>query len=75
MRPTSLNCVYELALKDERVVFIGSDLGPGLLEDFKTNMPDRYFMEGVAEQHIVGMAAGLALEGFIPYVFVPKCLF
>ena len=51
-----------------RVVFIGSDLGPGLLEDFKTNMPDRYFMEGVAEQHIVGMAAGLALEGFIPYV-------
>ena len=68
MRPTSLNCVYELALKDERVVFIGSDLGPGLLEDFKTNLPDRYFMEGVAEQHIVGMAAGLALEGFIPYV-------
>ena len=68
MRPTSLNCVYELAQKDERVIFIGSDLGPGILEEFKKNIPDRFFMEGVAEQHIVGMAAGLALEGFIPYV-------
>ena len=68
MRPTSLNCVYELAQKDERVIFIGSDLGPGVLEEFKKNIPERFFMEGVAEQHIVSMAAGLALEGFIPYV-------
>jgi len=68
MRPTSLNCVYELAQKDERVVFIGSDLGSGVLDEFKKNIPERFFMEGVAEQHIVGMAAGLALEGFIPYV-------
>jgi len=68
MRLTSLNCVYELAQKDERVVFIGSDLGPGVLDEFKKNIPERFFMEGVAEQHIVGMAAGLALEGFIPYV-------
>ena len=68
MRPTSLNCVYELAQKDERVIFIGSDLGPGVLEEFKENIPERFFMEGVAEQHIVGMAAGMALEGFVPYV-------
>ena len=31
-------------------------------------MPGRAFMEGVSEQHVVGMAAGLAMEGFIPYV-------
>jgi transketolase len=34
----------------------------------KAEMPDRYFMEGVSEQSVIGMAAGLALDGFIPYV-------
>jgi transketolase len=68
MRKTALNGIYDLAKQDKRVVFIGSDLGAGVLDDMKTDMPSRFFMEGVSEQHIVGMAAGLALEGFIPYV-------
>ena len=68
MRKTALNYVYELARQNKKVIFIGSDLGPGVLNEMKVNMPSRYFMEGVSEQHIVGMAAGLATEGFIPYV-------
>lgn len=68
MRKTSLDMVYELAKQDERVVFIGSDLGAGTLDEFRDEMPDRFFMEGVTEQNIIGMAAGLAMEGFIPYV-------
>ena len=68
MRKTSLDLVYQLAKTDSRIVFIGSDLGPGVLDDMKKNIPDRFFMEGVSEQHIIGMAAGLALNGFIPYV-------
>lgn len=68
MRQTSLNMVYELAKSDPRVVFIGSDLGPGTLDKMKQEMPDRFFMEGVSEANIVGMAAGLAMDGFIPYV-------
>jgi transketolase len=68
MRKTALDCVHELARQDERVVFIGSDLGPGVLAKMRDEHPERWFMEGVSEQHIVGMAAGLAMEGFIPYV-------
>ena len=68
MRKTSLNQIYQLAQQDERVIFIGSDLGPGVLSEFKRNIPERFFMEGISEQHIVGMAAGLAFDGFIPYV-------
>ena len=68
MRKTALDCVYRLSKIDERVVFVGSDLGPGVLDKMKTEFPDRFFMEGVSEQYIIGMAAGLAMEGFIPYV-------
>jgi len=68
MRKTCLDMVYELAKADDRIVFIGSDLGPGTLQQFKAEMPERFFMEGVSEATIVGMAAGLAMEGKIPYV-------
>ena len=68
MRQTCLNTVYELAKKNKKIVFIGSDLGPGVLDSFKKKYPDRFFMEGVAEQSIIGLAAGLAFENFRPYV-------
>ena len=68
MRKTCLDMVYELARKDKRIFFIGSDLGVGTLKQFKAEMPDRFLMEGVSEQSIVGVAAGLALEGKIVYV-------
>lgn len=68
MRQTAVNMVEELARRDERVVFIGSDLSPGLLKTMQNDMPERFFMEGVSEQHVIGMAAGLAMEGYVPYV-------
>ena len=68
MRKTCLDTVYDLAKKDKKVLFIGSDLSPGVLDDFKKNIPERFFMEGVSEQSIIGLSAGLALEGFKPYV-------
>jgi len=68
MRRTCLEMVYELAKQDPRIVFIGSDLGPGTLDKMKNEMPDRFFMEGVQEQHVIGMAAGMAMDGYIPFV-------
>ncbi|MFO0800096.1 MAG: transketolase C-terminal domain-containing protein [Gemmataceae bacterium] len=68
MRENCLKTVYELAKTDERIVFVGSDLGVGVLAEFKREMPDRFFMEGVAEQNLVGVAAGLAMEGHVVYL-------
>lgn len=68
MRKTSLDMVYELAKRDRRVVFIGSDLGPDTLKQLKAEFPGQFLMEGVSEANIVTMAAGLALEGKIPYI-------
>lgn len=68
MRADSLIMVYEFAREDSRVVFVGSDLGAGVLKQFREEMPDRFFMEGVNEAGIVGMAAGLAAEGCVVYV-------
>lgn len=68
MRKTCLEMVYQLAKSDERIVFVGSDLGYGTLDHFREEMPERFLMEGVSEANIIGVAAGLALEGKIVYV-------
>lgn len=68
MRERCLKTVTELARDDERIVFIGSDLGVGVMADFKAAFPDRFFMEGIAEQNLVGVAAGMAMEGRIVFL-------
>lgn len=68
MRERCLKTITELARADERIVFVGSDLGVGVMADFKAACPDRFFMEGVAEQNLVGLAAGMAMEGRVVYL-------
>lgn len=68
MRATCLNAILKLAEADPRVFFIGSDLGQNTMAAFAAAFPERFFMEGISEQHILGMAAGLAMEGKIPFV-------
>ena len=68
MRQTCLNMVYDLAKRDKRVLFIGSDLSPGLLSEMKKEMPERWYMEGITEANVIGMAAGFAMEGYMPFV-------
>jgi transketolase len=67
MRATCVNMIYELAKRDKRPLFIGSDLSPGMLDGMRKEMPDRWYMEGITEQNLIGMSAGLALEGYMPY--------
>jgi 1-deoxy-D-xylulose-5-phosphate synthase len=63
--------MLELAERDERVVGITAamPLGTGLIQ-MKEKYPDRLFDVGIAEQHAVTFAAGLALRGLKPYVAI-----
>src|SRR5229473_1303360 len=67
MRAACVDKIFELAKRDTRVVYIGSDLDEDITQRIKAEMPGRGFMEGISEQHLVGMSAGLAMEGMIPY--------
>ena len=68
MRKAVLTTVTSLAEIDESVIFIGSDLGPGVCDEMRQRHPDRFLMEGISEQHLIGFSAGLALEGYSVYI-------
>jgi len=61
------NTLMEIAEKDERVVAITAAMPDGTgLTDFAIHYPDRFFDVGIAEQHAVTFAAGLAVNGLKP---------
>ena len=62
-------CMMELAAEDSRVCAITAAMpgGTGLLK-FREKFPDRTFDVGIAEEHAVSMAGGLAKQGMIPVV-------
>ncbi len=61
--------LIELAKKNDRIVAITASMKDGTgLRKFQKEFPDRFFDIGIAEQHAVGLAAGMAKEGLIPFV-------
>lgn len=63
MRTTFIDTLCEVAALDERIWLLCGDLGYSVLERFAQRFPQRFANMGVAEQNMVGVAAGLALEG------------
>ena len=61
--------LLELARADERIVAVVNDsVGSSNLTAFRDEFPDRLFNVGIAEQNMVGVAAGLANAGMVPFV-------
>lgn len=61
----------EMALKDERITAVSAAMIDGTgLKVFEEVLPERIFDVGIAEEHAVTFAAGLAAEGFRPYVAI-----
>lgn len=55
--------------KDPRIMLITGDLGFGALEPYEEKFPSNYLNVGVSEQNMIGVAAGLAKTGRIPFVY------
>ncbi len=63
--------VVELARKDPQIIAITAAMREGTgLSQFAREFPDRFYDVGIAEQHAVNFAAGLALSGFKPVVAI-----
>lgn len=69
MRTAFVSALLDAAEHDPRVWLVTGDLGYSVLEPFAERFPERYVNAGVAEQNMVGVAAGLAASGAIVFVY------
>lgn len=59
----------DLAVDDPRIVVLDGDVGSSTRADlFEKAHPDRYLQMGIAEQNMLGVAAGLATMGLVPFI-------
>jgi transketolase len=63
MRDVVVDAVYEAACRDRDVFFLAADLGAAALDRFRADLPGQFIHTGISEQHMIDLAAGLALSG------------
>ena len=70
MRNNFAEALYEEGKKNNKICVVVADISPaGSIQKFRNEFPDRFINCGVAEQSMIGIAAGLALKGFRPFCY------
>lgn len=69
MRSRLSQLLVTVAKADERMLLLTGDHGYALFDPFRQHCPERFINAGIAEQNMVGVAAGLAKGGFRPFVY------
>jgi transketolase len=69
MRNAFIAELVSYATKNEKVALIVGDLGYSVVEPFAERFPQRFINAGVAEQNMMGLAAGMASEGYHVFVY------
>jgi len=77
VRKTFVKLLHAEMKRNKDIVFVIGDLGYGHFDAIREEFPDRVFNPGAAEQLLLGMACGLAMEGKIPvcYSMTPFLLY
>lgn len=77
VRKTFVKLLHEEMRINEDILFVIGDLGYGHFDAIREEFPDRVFNPGAAEQLMLGMAVGMAMEGKIPvcYSMTPFLLY
>ena len=67
--------LIKLANKNNEMIFLTGDLGFMALEKLRDKLKEKFINAGIAEQNMIGVAAGMASEGLIPWVYsiAPFC--
>lgn len=70
MRDRFAETLYNLAINDDRIFIVVADISPaGSMAKFQKQFPNRFINVGVAEQSMIGICAGLALRGALPFAY------
>ena len=70
MRNIFANELYKYAIKNKKIYILVSDISPaGNMINFQKKYPNRFLNVGVAEQTMIGMCAGLSMEGMRPFAY------
>lgn len=70
MRNAFADVIYEIGQEDSRICALVADISPaGSIVKFREQFPERFINTGVAEQAMIGIAAGLALKGMRPFCY------
>lgn len=69
MRDTLLENIYQSMAHNDRIFFISADFGSPVLDKIRADYPDRFINTGIAEQNLINVSAGLALEGYTVFAY------
>ena len=61
--------IADLADRDERIIVLAGDIGYRVFDEFREKHPNRFINLGICEQSLIGVSAGMALEGLKPWVY------
>ena len=69
MRDNFVRQLSELARADDRIFLMTADLGFRVLDDFAAEFPRQYLNVGIAEQNMIGLATGMAMDGRVVFCY------